>query len=178
MRVPTLPAVILDNMRIIHATIPSAHEPSFQHAQEAIEFGKLIDDRRHWEINSESVVGRQIVSCYWNNSNVSLGLSADRELAIWTTGSTVNWASLSLCGDLQSVLPGESEGTVAVRLGDIEFLWDRTGVKNQMIGRTIKRLYASSGSVFLYVDGISIIHFSTIVDQSSGDPILLWILSE
>jgi len=58
------------------------------------------------------------------------------------------------------------------------WIWDRTNVANNMLGRAIAKVFFTKWEVYLYLSPDQIVSFSSMRLIPSGEPLLYWDLSD
>ena len=88
---------------------------------------------------------------------------------------------MDVCREQASVPTVWSEPPIRIQLESvnvISFVWDRKALIKQMLDKTLKKIYAGKTLVFLFLENMPIIQFSTIIDLSTRQPLLLWTESD
>ncbi len=167
-------------IEFIEAVLPPTDQPSFDTLEEAIAHGKraFVDVTLGGQSIRECL-GQPVERVDWSDTAFRLHLANAFALTIRLHDREIDVAvgrepSARDLGD--SAIPG----SVVVRLGPQEFVWDRAALMRALVGKPVVRLQLSGGDAFnsLYVKGIGILHLSALIDRNSHRAFMFWSQSD
>jgi hypothetical protein len=163
-------------IEFIEAVLPRTEQPSFDSPEEAIAHGKraFVDTT----LGGQSIgdcIGQPVERVDWSDTAFRLHLGNGLALTLRLHDREIDVAAARepSAPDL-----GDSAiaGSVVVRLGPQEFVWDRAVLMHALVGKPLLRLQLSGSDAFnfLYVKDIGILHLSALIDRSSQRAFMFW----
>lgn len=154
--------------------------PASPSPEGAIALAKATDQRRQVGQGVGDCIGQTVVAVEYDDDFVSIELSKGAQLSFGVLPTSPEVQLSVLTSQTLVPLPRfiENRPTINLRLNGIEWIWDRCGLAESLIGRVFNNSFFSGHDCYLYLTGSVTICFRVLSVKSSNRHLLYWDLSD